>query len=117
MATQITAAKISAAMRRLERYVATKPFQAAVADLRKDPSRIASARRNPKAYLAGFGVVLPDDCSAELRVTKPTAAAVAKAATTFAAEVHFCISFCTEEACYTVCVRFRIPFLGTRAVR
>jgi hypothetical protein len=117
MATKITAARIGAAIRRLERVVATRPFQEAIAGLRKDPSRIASARRNPEAYLAGFGLVLPDGYDAELRVAKPKGAAGARAAKALSAEVHFCITFCTEEGCYTLCVRFRIPLFGVRAAR
>ncbi len=53
-------------IKRLENVVATKPFLDAMRNLTDDADALEEVKRDPRAYLKGFGVNLPDE--AEVRV-------------------------------------------------
>jgi len=105
MKNAIRQEKIRGSIKRLENMVATKPFQDALQNLIDDSDELAKAEKDPDPYFTSFGVVIPKGFEIEIKREKP---ADQKEAAALQASflVMICVSWCTEEACYTYCIRF-----------
>ena len=66
-----TPEKARGTIKRLENVVATKPFLDAMQNLADDGDALEEVKRDPGAYLKGFGVNLPDEAEVRFEEHSP----------------------------------------------
>lgn len=93
----LTATDIQGNLRRLENLTATKNFADALENLNNNPKELDEAIKNPKAYLNGFGLMIPE----EAKVTIKTESGMT--AGDFQAQ-GVCVIACSGNTCLIVCV-------------
>jgi len=68
---RISPQDIRATLRRLEGILVTKPFFDTLQSMVDEPSLVEEAKRNPKSFLRGRGVDIPDEAEAFLMEGSP----------------------------------------------